>query len=335
MPHTNNCSKLLLKIPELGVSDGCSLDEVLPPSFNTCSPLPATSSEKIRQWVFNPDEELLNNLSDSEIQCMFMRGTLHTDFDNSEPIAAICKFTFGGDCIQDAALLEREARFYTDNLRQLQGNGIPHFFGFFRGREEDYYDISALLLEDVGDPIQGEAFVCGRRTDMIRQVLGTMLEIHKAGLIPQSCYFNHHSVLERTIDGENQYTLVGFSNALHSNKHDPTEQCECIGMTIDDIGIADWKRRQVRCSEFRQHCEKMDIWIPSPIYYTVPDGRHTLARIDPYYARSEEMLTEYLKETYGDKIKNPEAEAKYLFKKIMTSNGDRIDKVGWPAKKSG
>ncbi|KAK7687884.1 hypothetical protein QCA50_009103 [Cerrena zonata] len=79
-----------------------------------------------------------------------------------------------------------------------------------------------------------------------------MLEIHKAGLIPLHSYFNSDSVLERTIDGENQYTLVGFSNAIPSgDEDDPDKPCECVNTwTVDDIGIGDWKRDQALCYMF-------------------------------------------------------------------------------------
>ncbi|KAK7687885.1 hypothetical protein QCA50_009104 [Cerrena zonata] len=74
----------------------------------------------------------------------------------------------------------------------------------------------------------------------------------------------------------------------------------------------------------------MNTWIPNIIRYRAPDERDSYTEIDPYYARSEEILTDYLKETYGERIENPKQEAENLRKRIMISNGDRIAKVGWP-----
>jgi hypothetical protein len=55
----------------------------------------------------------------------------------------VVKVAFSPD---EVMLLNREAEFYSNELRDLQGTVVPKFFGFFRGKV-DGADFGCLLLE--------------------------------------------------------------------------------------------------------------------------------------------------------------------------------------------
>lgn len=92
------------------------------------------------------------------------RGNLQVG--DRAPIEVVCKYTFGQNEAVAATRLACEAERYVNNLRLLQGHEIPHFLGFYKGAGS-HYEISCMILEDVGNAVEFDDFKLGHNTELM------------------------------------------------------------------------------------------------------------------------------------------------------------------------
>lgn len=114
--------------------------------------------------------------------------------------AIIVKAAFGLD---EMILLNREAEFYSNELRHLQGTVVPKCFGFFRGKV-DGVDLGCLLLEYCS----GRAPVWNM-LEFNRCIMLSVCKIHQAGIIHGDLLDGHHFV--KMGDG---IRVIDFSSAV-------------------------------------------------------------------------------------------------------------------------
>lgn len=90
-------------------------------------------------------------LGDSEV----FRGTIRRE-EGKENVV-ICKLVKG-----KLARLKREAAFYRQQLRPLQGRFVPQYYGYYEGtvsEEDEDVPVACILLQDCGRPITHEALM--------------------------------------------------------------------------------------------------------------------------------------------------------------------------------
>lgn len=136
------------------------LQEVLPPSCRPQFPYPKRSETDKLFFIMEGEELETYNGSLFSI----VRGTLHVG--NSNHVKVVYKYAFGSDYFEEIERLKTEARYYDENMRSLQGKGVPHFFGFYYGHGETY-TVHCILLEDAGESVEWEDFICGQNQELM------------------------------------------------------------------------------------------------------------------------------------------------------------------------
>ncbi len=51
--------------------------------------------------------------------------------------------------------LAMEAELYEDQLVPVQGEAVPHYYGFFEGKDDQDWNVGCIILEDCGDAVEG------------------------------------------------------------------------------------------------------------------------------------------------------------------------------------
>ncbi len=51
--------------------------------------------------------------------------------------------------------LAMEAELYEKQLTPVQGNAVPHYYGFFEGKDGEDWNVACIVLEDGGDTVEG------------------------------------------------------------------------------------------------------------------------------------------------------------------------------------
>ncbi|KDR80117.1 hypothetical protein GALMADRAFT_62327 [Galerina marginata CBS 339.88] len=149
--------------------------------------------------------------------------------DSAKEEKIVCKLAHGHGNVKS---LEREAEFYRNDLKDLQGKVVPQYFGFYK--QDLGETIACLLLEYIDD--DDKDITNGPL--WYRRVMLAMAEVHKAGII-------HGGLLdfkkEHIIRMGKSPRIVDFSRATR-HKCEGTLPANEHGVVPDDV---------ISCEELR------------------------------------------------------------------------------------
>jgi len=102
--------------------------------------------------------------------------------------------------------LAMEAELYENQLVPVQGEAVPHYYGFFEGKDDQDWNVGCIVLEDCGDAMEG-IFSDLPLTDRAK-ILTALGKVHKSGVSPMN--FDESSVVHakgdfRIMDFEDVY----------------------------------------------------------------------------------------------------------------------------------
>jgi len=102
--------------------------------------------------------------------------------------------------------LAMEAELYEGKLASLQGDAIPHYYGFFEGKDDQDWNVACIILEDCGDAVGGLFF--NLPLPDRANILMALGKVHQSGVQPMD--FSESNVVHangdfRVIDFEDVY----------------------------------------------------------------------------------------------------------------------------------
>ncbi|GJE91877.1 hypothetical protein PsYK624_080280 [Phanerochaete sordida] len=173
------------------------------------------------------------------------RGEIRADKPDAQPEEVVCKYRE-----EDVFELEREANFYQNNLRELQGVVVPHFHGLYKGSRVDDDDeertVVCLILEYF--PADRSVPYWKRPLETKEDVAYSMLELHFAGLNHNNFDDDHILVSER-----GEVRIIDFDQAT-------AHTCNAK----DDINVWGSEQSEVKfgCIEMCEVIKLLELWTP-------------------------------------------------------------------------
>ncbi|KAA1475486.1 hypothetical protein DENSPDRAFT_826047 [Dentipellis sp. KUC8613] len=243
------------------------------------------------------------------------QGTLQICTSGSDlpvnSVNAVCKLVQIDDELE--AQMENEANVYNTHLRDLQGDVVPKFYGFYKGSCEWsgwMVDFSCIILEYCGMPLQDESFP-DLPMALRSQILDQMYAIHKAGIVHGD--FREPNVLIQSTEDITTVRIIDFGLSL-------VKECR----KRMDVKIGDYEPQigDLRCNELYNVFEDLDLWTP---YHLI--CANTTFNIFSY--PDVDSLVAYLKRQRPEKEEESlRAEATEVLDSWYNDYGHRIEDFG-------
>ncbi|TFK80554.1 hypothetical protein K466DRAFT_605235 [Polyporus arcularius HHB13444] len=198
----------------------------------------------------------------------------------------VCKVVTGGTGISK---LRAEAQLYSGKLKELQGQDVPKFFGFYEG-DNGYASVGVMILEYCGEPLTEPLHKCD--INFRFSLLYAVTRLHIVGGII------HRDLDQRNIieSVDKQAKIIDFGSA------EPHGVCPCADSKIP-LSDRFSAGRSVACSELQSLCEDTEL-IPAIKYYGqgfdsdgIRDAEGLAAHYAPPGADASDALT-LAKETW-------------------------------------
>jgi len=140
--------------------------------------------------------------------------------------------------------LAMEAELYGKQLTPVQGNAVPHYYGFFEGKDGEDWNVACIVLEDCGDTVEGlfsNLALVDR--DKILTALG---KVHQSGVQPME--FCESSVVHANGD----FRIMDFEDVYL--KH----VCKWTGQFFPREELP--ARKEVGCGGLYDTAAEMRLW---------------------------------------------------------------------------
>ncbi|TDL16460.1 hypothetical protein BD410DRAFT_901996 [Rickenella mellea] len=208
------------------------------------------------------------------------RGTLLLE---GSSIDVVVKFDFHNSRHMD---LVKEAKYYENQAKKLQGTVVPTFFGIYHATVNERV-ITCLVLEDCGSPM--ETWLHDASVEFCFQVAKLLMQLHDAGI-------QHNDISEvNIVIKDNKPRLIDLSHAT-PHKCDRTEDIEPGKLRPDALKFA--------CTELHDFASEHGIWEATDIFYYgavipkqfVTSAEDLLAMTPPYLIRTPKGRDRILRE---------------------------------------
>ncbi|GJE91883.1 hypothetical protein PsYK624_080340 [Phanerochaete sordida] len=242
-----------------------------------------------------------------------IRGMMRSFQDPSVEREVVCKYRDG-----DISTIEHEASLYDDQLRDLQGVCVPHFYGLFKGtrydREGKKLDVACIILEYFEEHRKWDLWKGPIQTR--GEIAVAMLKIHFSGL--RHCAFRDEHVL---VSADGQVRIVDFARAC---EHD----CDAS----PKITVWEWEpsRSSYGCNEMYDVMRLLGLWTPGFFPFM---GTYVHIFSFPYH---EDLAKWYLEKLSSSRAPNIVEEitqrAKETLEHYYAQYEDRFPHIGDPRK---
>ncbi|TFY63642.1 hypothetical protein EVG20_g6228 [Dentipellis fragilis] len=222
-------------------------------------------------------------------------------------VNAVCKLVENDNDL--AAQMENESDIYNTQLRDLQGDVVPTFYGFYKGSYEcsgRTINFSCIVLDYCGTPPQEEfpALPIALRS----QILDHMYAIHKAGIVHGD--FREPNVLVKSTEDITSVRIIDFGLAR-------VKKCR----KRMNVQLGEYKPHtgDFGCNELWTVIDVLDLWTPYHLrcagltfyIFSYPDVDSLVAFLKPRCPREEESLRKEAEEVlnswynhYGHRIED-------------------------------
>jgi len=132
--------------------------------------------------------------------------------------------------------LAMEAELYENQLASVQGEAVPHYYGYFEGKDEEDWNVGCIILEDCGDAVEGP-FSDLPMPDRAK-ILMALGKVHQRGVSPMDfCESNvvHANGDFRIIDFNDVYLkhVCGWTGDLFPGEELPAPREIGCGVIYD------------------------------------------------------------------------------------------------------
>ncbi|OBZ74442.1 hypothetical protein A0H81_05259 [Grifola frondosa] len=164
-----------------------------------------------------------------------------------EPRDVVFKIAYGKKAINR---MRREAGVYRRELKDLQGEFVPRFYGLFEGVTDDRRT-GCLVLGYIGKTLEYYLYAMNRKFRCA--VMQAILMIHCAGVEHRD--FDEQNIV---VDENNKPFIIDF---------DSSEPHECgLAMRIK-FGAKEPERHELGCDELYEAAEMAEAWTPRLVFY--------------------------------------------------------------------
>ncbi|KAA1475487.1 hypothetical protein DENSPDRAFT_883600 [Dentipellis sp. KUC8613] len=224
-------------------------NEPSPRSVDSAIDIPYSTGKTLRFCDATP----LASGSNYHSHSVVYQGTLQICTSGSDfpvdSVNAVCKLVqLDGEL---EAQMENEANVYNTHLRDLQGDVVPKFYGFYKGSCEWsgwMVDFSCIVLEYCGTPV--EEFL-DLPIALRSQILDHMYAIHEADILHND--FREPHVLIKSTDDTVAVRIIDFGLSRVS---------KCRKRMDVKVGDYQPSRGAFGCNELYTVMNSMNLWTP-------------------------------------------------------------------------
>ncbi|OBZ74459.1 hypothetical protein A0H81_05251 [Grifola frondosa] len=167
--------------------------------------------------------------------------------DGQEPRDVVFKIVYGEKSINR---MQCEAGLYQKELRDLQGEVVPRFYGLFEGETGDG-QTGCLVLGYIGKTL--EYYLYAMNNKFRCAVINAILAIHCTGV--EHCDFDERNIV---VDENNKPFIIDFDS---SKRH----HCG-LAMRIK-FGAKKPERHEIGCDELYDAAQMAEVWTPRLVLY--------------------------------------------------------------------